>query len=169
MSLVPTWVKLLVLAALVAAGVAACKARDASIREGGREDIRAEWREAVAAAQAEEFRKAERRAALQKEADDQQTAALNRALTAAADARLSRDGLLLDLQRFVAAAGRPAGSHPAPAAGSAGEPGADPLDLLANLFSRADAGAGELASYADRLRVAGERCERAHDALTATQ
>ncbi len=47
----------------------------------------------------------------------------------------------------------------------AGQAGADPLDLLAQLFSRADDRAGELAAIADRARVAGLACERAYEAL----
>ncbi len=37
--------------------------------------------------------------------------------------------------------------------------------LLANLFSRADERAGELAEYADRARIAGHACERQYDSL----
>ena len=37
--------------------------------------------------------------------------------------------------------------------------------LLAELFSRADKRAGELAEYADRARIAGQACERQYDSL----
>ena len=50
-------------------------------------------------------------------------------------------------------------------AAGAGQTGTDPLDLLAQLFSRADDRAGELAAIADRARVAGLACEAAYDML----
>jgi len=42
---------------------------------------------------------------------------------------------------------------------------ADPLDLLAELYSRADDEAGVLAGYADELRIRGASCERISDRL----
>tara|TARA_R110000868_G_C10848773_1_gene760648 strand:+ start:846 stop:1406 length:561 start_codon:yes stop_codon:yes gene_type:complete len=44
----------------------------------------------------------------------------------------------------------------------------DPAILLANVFSRIDARAGQLAEYADQARTAGELCQRSYDALTPT-
>ncbi|MGN5081769.1 DUF2514 family protein [Aeromonas sp. 31P] len=41
--------------------------------------------------------------------------------------------------------------------------------VLADLLSRADARAGELAAAYDRARAAGLACERAYDALSATK
>ncbi|WP_093299911.1 DUF2514 family protein [Variovorax sp. NFACC27] len=48
----------------------------------------------------------------------------------------------------------------APAAAAGGPPTTDPLDLLADLFGRADARAGELAAIADERGAAGAICER---------
>ncbi len=42
------------------------------------------------------------------------------------------------------------------------------LDLLADLFRRADQRAGELAAVADNARTRGAACERAHDAARET-
>ena len=42
------------------------------------------------------------------------------------------------------------------------------LDLLAELFRRADQRAGELAAVADNARARGAACERAHDAARDT-
>ena len=42
------------------------------------------------------------------------------------------------------------------------------LDLLADLFRRADQRAGELAAIADTARARGTACERAHDAARET-
>jgi hypothetical protein len=39
--------------------------------------------------------------------------------------------------------------------------------VLADVLSRIDAAAGELAAYADRSRVAGMACEAAYDSLAA--
>jgi len=52
----------------------------------------------------------------------------------------------------------------APAAATGGPPAADPLDLLADLFGRADARAGELARIADDRGAAGAICQRYVDA-----
>ncbi|WP_454710937.1 DUF2514 family protein [Cupriavidus nantongensis] len=62
----------------------------------------------------------------------------------------------------LAAAAR-AASHSAAAGGSAAA--GDPLDVLTDVLSRADARAGDLAEYADRARIAGQACERSYDAL----
>ncbi|MBF3887209.1 MULTISPECIES: DUF2514 family protein [pseudomallei group] len=59
-----------------------------------------------------------------------------------------------------------AGMHdPGAPAGSAAAGGA--LDLLADLFGRADEAAGEFARIADDRGVAGRQCESDYDALTA--
>ncbi|WP_339091854.1 DUF2514 family protein [Variovorax paradoxus] len=55
----------------------------------------------------------------------------------------------------------------APAAAAGGPPAADPLDLLADLFGRADARAGEMARIADERGAAGTICERHADAVTS--
>lgn len=47
-----------------------------------------------------------------------------------------------------------------------GEPGADPIGVFAELLIRADQRAEAVAGYADRLRIAGESCERQYDRLT---
>jgi hypothetical protein len=53
----------------------------------------------------------------------------------------------------------------APAAAGGGPPAADPLDLLSDLFGRADARAGELARIADERGAAGVICEHYADAV----
>jgi hypothetical protein len=55
----------------------------------------------------------------------------------------------------------------APTAAEGGAPAADPLDLLADLFGRADARAGELAGIADERGAAGTICERHADATAS--
>lgn len=68
------------------------------------------------------------------------------------------------LAAYVARA-RAAGANPAPAAGSPSQLGADPLDLLAQLYGGSDRASGEIGRFADALRIAGFACERAHDGL----
>ncbi|QUN27576.1 DUF2514 family protein [Cupriavidus sp. KK10] len=51
---------------------------------------------------------------------------------------------------------------PAPPVAHGGSSAAgDPLDVLTDVLSRADARAGELANYADRAGIAGQACEAA--------
>lgn len=59
--------------------------------------------------------------------------------------------------------------RPAACPGSTGRgEAAEPAQLvLADVLSRIDAEAGELAAYADRARVAGMTCEAAYDSLAA--
>lgn len=50
---------------------------------------------------------------------------------------------------------------------SPGQPDSDPIGVLVDVLGRADQRAGELAEFADRLRIAGLACERSYEALTA--
>ena len=79
----------------------------------------------------------------------------------AAGARSERDGLRADLDRYRAAARAAADT----CAATAGETTGAAVDLLAELFSRADEAAGELAQALDLAHAAGLTCERAADAL----
>lgn len=54
-----------------------------------------------------------------------------------------------------------------PAAADGGEAAEAARLVLADVLSRIDAAAGELAAYADRARVAGMACEAAYDSLAA--
>ena len=80
----------------------------------------------------------------------------------AAGARRERDGLRADLDHYRAAARAAANS----CAAAAGETTGAAVDLLAELLSRADEAAGELAQALDLAHAAGLTCERAADALT---
>ncbi|MBR7961266.1 DUF2514 family protein [Burkholderia vietnamiensis] len=111
---------------------------------------------AVSAARAEEQRRTAAQSEIAKDANQQRTAALADAFAA----RAAAGSLQQRVDELVAAA-----RHPAAAAGSS--PASDALDLLADVLSRADERAGELAEYADRARIAGQQCERDYDALTA--
>lgn len=113
------------------------------------------------AERAQRIEEQRRTAAVAKEATSAQTqtAALDASLPAA---RAASDGVR---DAATGAAGR-ARARACPAAASARQPGDDPIGLLVDVLGRADKRAGELAEYADRLRIAGIACERSYDALT---
>ena len=90
-----------------------------------------------------------------------QTAA---AQAAAVVADAAAGQLLNQLTAYVAAVRR-ATTDTSPASGGASQRGADPLDLLAELYGGADQAAGEIAQYAGRLGIAGATCERIADGL----
>jgi hypothetical protein len=77
------------------------------------------------------------------------------------DAARAARGLHNQLTIFRAAV-RAASAAPATPGGEA--PAAGPLDLLADLFGRADTRAGDLARIADERGAAGTICERHADA-----
>lgn len=81
----------------------------------------------------------------------------------AAGARRERDGLRADLDRYRTAAR--AAAHPGST--SAGPPAEEAIDVLSDLFLRADEAAGELAQAFDLAHAAGITCERAADSLIA--
>lgn len=94
-------------------------------------------------------------------------AQIDHANAAAAAAERTAGELRRDLAVFVAR--HRAAVDSGAADRGAGEPGAGALDLLAELLKRADGAAGELAGYADRLRVAGSACERAYESVRAAR
>ena len=69
------------------------------------------------------------------------------------------DGLRVELAAFQ----KRARSQPNATSGGKSQPGADPLDMLAGVLSRADREAAILAEYSDRLKIAGLACERSAD------
>lgn len=86
------------------------------------------------------------------------------AARAAADRAGVAERKLRDETAAYRGAVRAAGQAPTAPEGSPAA--ADPLDLLADLFGRADARAGELARIADERGIAGTTCERSADAMT---
>lgn len=124
--------------------------------------VLADIRDKTAAAQAA-FRATETawQTRFDKEARNGQTR-IDAARRDAAGARSERDGLRADLDHYRAAARAAANS----CAAAAGETTGAAVDLLAELFSRADEAAGELAQALDLANAAGRTCERAADALT---
>jgi hypothetical protein len=99
-----------------------------------------------------------RRLAKQQEIALDATKERDQAVADAAAADGAADGLRKQVAALVERA-----KHSAVVAG--GPATGDALDLLAYVFGRADARAGELASIADKRGVAGRQCERSYDAL----
>lgn len=89
---------------------------------------------------------------------------LTQARADAARAAAARDGVQGQLAAYIAAVRRAGAQSDAPT-GSARQSGADPLDLLAQLYSRSDGAAGTIADYADELAIRGASCERISDGL----
>ncbi|WPH14703.1 DUF2514 family protein [Variovorax paradoxus] len=77
-------------------------------------------------------------------------------------ARTASDGVR-DAAAGAASRARARACSVAPSPGKSGE---DPIGLLVDVLGRIDQRAGDLAEYADRLRIAGIACERTYDALT---
>ncbi|HGL6720498.1 DUF2514 domain-containing protein [Burkholderia contaminans] len=102
-----------------------------------------------------EFR---RRLAAQEEIATDAAKERDQAAADAAVADAAADGLRKQVAVLVADARRASASAGGPAAG-------DGLDLLADVFGRADERAGELAKIADERGIAGQQCERSYDAL----
>lgn len=159
---------ILVLVATAVAGVqsyrlqvertAHAETREAHAKQLAKQEAAA--RKAVEAARTEEQR---RTAAAQEIANDAESK-LETARADAGRARVAADGLRRQLAAFTAAhrggASPGAGTAgPGPAAGTA-------IDLLADLFQRADDAAGVLAEALDRSREAGTACERISDAVS---
>ncbi|ALX11466.1 hypothetical protein P350_07860 [Burkholderia cepacia JBK9] len=102
-----------------------------------------------------EFR---RRLAAQQEIATDAAKDRDREAADAAVADAAADGLRKQVAALVADARRAGAAAGSPATGNA-------LDLLADVFGRADDRAGELAKIADERGIAGRQCERSYDAL----
>lgn len=99
-----------------------------------------------------------RRLAAQQEIATDAAKERDRAAADAVVADAAADGLRKQVAALVADVRRASASAGGPAAG-------DALDLLADVFGRADERAGELAKIADERGIAGQQCERSYDAL----
>jgi hypothetical protein len=133
-------------------------ARVEAVRKAEHDQMAAVAASAAASAATETAR---RQAAFQETAHaiEVQTA---RVAADAASAVAARDALRVQLGAYVRANRVP--SNPTPAASSPAA--ANPVDLLAELFRRADQRAGELAKVADDRGTAGTGCVLSADSLT---
>jgi hypothetical protein len=135
--------------------------RIAELKEDAAEKHAADLETRLLADRAQRTEEQRRTAAAAQEAQDAQT----RIASLEDDLRLARtasDGV----RDAANGAGIRARARACSAAPSPGKPGEDPIGLLVDVLGRADQRAGELAEYADRLRIAGIACERTYEALS---
>ena len=163
----------LVIAALAGGGVVLYWSGQDDGKEGERKTWQAKWDEeatrlATARTKAElEAREEELRR--QAEIDEVREHAQEQIAQAQADADAAslESGRLREQARRLAARASQCASNPGAAQG--GPAAGHPAMVLADLLSRADERAGELAAAYDRARASGLACERAYDSLrTAT-
>lgn len=133
-----------------------------SEREVGAQQVRAEVAAATAAQKAVDDAETQRRMAEQQGIVHDAQLQASAAHVDAARADGARDALRLQLAAFVAANRRPADSP----ASSGSAPAGDALDVLADVLSRADQRAGDLAKLADDRGTAGAACQHAYESLT---
>ncbi|MCZ0752572.1 DUF2514 domain-containing protein [Aeromonas enteropelogenes] len=159
----------LVIAALVGGGVVLYWSGHAAGEAGERKTWQAKWneetaRQAIARARAEQKAREEdsRRQAEIDEVRDHAQEEIARAQDDAAAAGLESGRLREQARRLAARASQCASNSGA----TQGSPAAEqPAVVLADLLSRADERAGELAAAYDRARASGLACERAYDSL----
>ena len=159
----------LVIAALAGGGVALYWSGQANGKEGERKTWQAKWDEeatrlATARTKAElEAREEELRR--QAEIDEVREHAQEQIAQAQADADAAslESGRLREQARRLAARASQCASNPGAAQG--GPAAGHPAMVLADLLSRADERAGELAAAYDRARASGLACERAYQSL----
>ncbi|MFM5846863.1 DUF2514 domain-containing protein [Aeromonas veronii] len=159
----------LLIAALVGGGIALYQSGHSAGEAGERKTWQAKWDEeavrlATARTKAEQGARAEEKRR-QAEIDEVRDHAQEEIAQAQADATAAgiESGRLREHARRLAARASQCASNPGTAQGSS--PTKEPAMVLADLLSRADERAGELAAAYDRARASGLACERAYDAL----
>ncbi|WP_421170215.1 DUF2514 domain-containing protein [Aeromonas dhakensis] len=159
----------LVIAALAGGGVVLYHSGHAAGEDGERKTWQAKWNEetarlAIARTKAEQEARVEelRR---QTEIDEVRNHAQEQIAQAQADAAAAgvESGRLREQARRLAARASQCTIYPGAAQG--GPATGQPAMVLADLLSRADERAGELAAAYDRARASGLACERAYDSL----
>lgn len=172
MSLLPWWVKLLILAAIASAVAGTIATYNHWQREIGRDEVRAEW-SAVKAAQARadlvqaEINAKETLRRLDQQQENQHVHAeeIKVARAAAAGASAAAGRLSVRVDALVADAHRAAGNPTSGGQRPTDDVG-DPIGVLADVLRRADAAAGVMGAFAWESRLRGLKCERDYDALT---
>jgi hypothetical protein len=158
------WLALAIAAALAFGGVFCYRAGKANVRvelDNYKLEQAVKTQKAELAARAEETR---RESEKQKVIDEARTKTVA-AQSAASDAAIAAVGLRQRVAALVAASRST--SHSSAASGSAGKPDQNALDVLSDVLARSDAVSGDLAAYADSLRISGAACERFSDQLRA--
>lgn len=158
MTLIPLWVRLVVIGGLLLLLAGAFKAWQDDLIDQGRHDERAVWQERERQRMVAE-RDERDRLNRQREQSDHDT---RQALAAAAADRDRAAAVAGQLRNRLAALAAQRANPPAVGQRPATD---DPIGVLADVLGRADNRAGILASYADAARIAGQQCERDYDAL----
>ena len=160
----------LLIATLASGGVALYRSGHAAGEEGERKTWQVKWNEettrlATARTKAEEKAREEEQRR-QAEIDKVRDHAQEEIAQAQADAVTAglESGRLREQARRLAARANQCASNPGAAQG--GSAAGHPAMVLADLLSRADERAGELAAAYDRARASGLACERAYLSLT---
>jgi hypothetical protein len=155
------WIGLGVAIALTLVGAFLYRAGKAAVRKDFDAYKIAQQELRILADRAQRTEEQRRTAAAAQEAQDAQAkiATLEDSLRVA---RTASDGV----RDAAAGAASRARARACTTATSPSKPGEDPIELLVDVLGRADQRAGEMAEYADRLRIAGIACERTYDALT---
>lgn len=160
----------LLIAGLVGGGIALYQSGHSDGVEGERKTWQAMWDEeavrlATARTKAEQEARAEEKRR-QAEIDEVRDHAQEEIAQAQADATAAgiESGRLHEQARRLAARASQCASNTGTAQG--GQAAGQPAMVLADLLSRADERAGELAAAYDRARVSGLACERAYDAIS---
>jgi hypothetical protein len=159
------WLALALAAALAFGGVFCYRAGKANVRadfDKYKLEQATQTQKAEIAARAEETR---RESEKQKVIDEARTETAA-AQSAAVDAAAAAVGLRQRVAALVATSR--AASHSSAASGGAGKPDQDALDVLSDVLARSDAVSGDLAAYADSLKISGAACERFSDQLRLT-
>lgn len=160
----------LVIAALAGGGVELYRFGHAAGEEGERKIWQAKWNEEAArlatARTKAELKAREEEQRRQTEIDEVRDHAQEQIAQAHADAVAAgvESGRLREQARRLAARASQCASHSSAAQG--GPATEQPAMVLADLLSRADERAGELAAAYDRARASGLACERAYLSLT---
>lgn len=167
--LVPGWLRIALVSALIAGAVLALKAWQASLREEGRAEVRAECtaeRERLKDAALRESQAKAKETLRRIEAQERNQHAKDQALAAALAAADRAERVADRLRHDNAAAAREWAARLAdsPTAGDLAAASAA-LGVCTDLLGRADRRAGILAAYADAARTAGEGCSADYDAL----
>lgn len=159
----------LVIAAMAGGGVALYRSGHSAGEEGERKTWEAKWNEEAArlatARTKAELKAREEEQRRQVEIDEVRDHAQEQIAQAQADAAAAgvESGRLREQARRLAARASQCASYPGAAQG--GPATGQPAMVLADLLSRADERAGELAAAYDRARASGLACERAYESL----
>ena len=165
LNLLPGWVWALIVLGLAAANFATSSRLSAE--RLAHQITKADHATAITAAQSERAAEESRRRQIEQELNDAQETHAKEVATISADLVAARAAARNDSARVQnnarAFAKRVSEQCAASTSAAVRETAASALDVLADLFSRAESRATELAGIADERGIAGQACERLYD------